>query len=334
MPQGVSLDAVPFVASFLVNRLLLPRRTAEAGYGDSRLRGSLALGLLAAALALVLAPAGARADRVQDLSRALISGKTEKSRISAAVSLGRLKDARALKPLVRALQDDSNVVRALAATGLGHLGDPAALPALQRAGQDRDSTVRRRALDAIAQIRSGSSGATVAARSLATTPARGPNNMANYAIAPHEERPTPQVFVILKSTQDKSMGNTPSKVRQQRAIQMRSLVVDQLRRDQTVTLMASVATEVGIDPYAMDVTIMKLERFERGPFVEVECEIRVAISDRRGKMLSFLTGGAKVQVPRSTFRLQYETQLKREALENAVKSVHGDLIKYLRNRPS
>jgi hypothetical protein len=51
-------------------------------------------------------------------------------------------------------------------------------------------------------------------------------------------------------------------------------------------------------------------------------------------MLSFLTGGAKVQVPRSTFRVQYEPQLKREALENAIKSVHGDLVKYLRNRPS
>lgn len=289
-------------------------------------------GLAAAVLALVLAPASAHADKVSDLSRALATGKTEKARISAAVSLGRLKDPRALKPLVRALTDESNVVRALAATALGHLGDPAALPALQRAGRDGDMTVRRRALDAIAQIRQGASaGAPVAARSLAPMPARG---MANYAIAPREERPSPQVFVVLKSTQDKSMGNTPSKVRQMRAVQMRSLMVDQLRRDQAVTLMSSVAAEVGIDPYAMDVTIMKLERFERGPFVEVECEIRVAISDRRGKMLSFLTGGAKVQVPRSTFRVQYETQLKREALENAVKSVHADLVKYLRNRPS
>ncbi len=291
--------------------------------------------MLAATIALVLAPASAHADKVSDLSRALVSGRTEKARISAAVSLGRLKDARALKPLIRALSDESNVVRALAATALGHLRDPAAVPALQRAARDGDMTVRRRAQDAIALIRSqGSPAAQVAARTLAPMPARGTGNMANYAIAPREERSGPQVFVVLKSTQDKSTGDSTSKVRQLRATQMRSLMVDQLRRDQTVTLMSSVATEVGIDPYSMDVTIMKLQRFERGPFVEVECEIRVAISDRRGKMLSFLTGGAKVQVPRSTFRLQYETQLKREALENAVKSVHGDLVKYLRNRPS
>jgi HEAT repeat protein len=317
-----------------VNRLLLPRQTVEAGHGVSRLRGSLALGLLVAALALVFGPASARAEKVHDLSRALVSGKSEKARISAAVSLGRLKDARAIKPLVRALSDDSNVVRALAATALGHIGDPAAIPGLQRASQDRDTTVRRRATDAIALIRKSSPGSAAAARSLGLGHGQGQGRMANYAIAPHEQPATPQVFVVLKSTQDKSNGNTPSKVRQLRATHMRTLMMDQLRRDQTVTLMSSLSTEVGIDPYSMDVTIMKLERFERGPFVEVECEIRVAISDRRGKMLSFLTGGAKVQVPRQTFRLQYETQLKREALENAVRSVHGDLVKYLRNRPS
>jgi len=318
-----------------VNRLLLPRRLAEAGHGDSQLRGKLASSLLAATLALLLGGASAHADRIGDLALALTTGKTEKTRISAAVSLGRLKDARSVKPLVRALSDDSNVVRALAATALGHLGDPAALPALQRTSStDSDQTVRRRAVDAIALIRSGASSSAVAARSLAITPARGAGNLANYAIAPREARVTPQVFLVLKSTQDKSLGNAPVKLRQARATQMRTLILDQLRRDQTVTLMSSLAAEVGVDPYAMDVTIMKLERAERGPFVEVECEIRVAVSDRRGRMLSFLTGGAKVQVPRSTFRVQYEPQLKREALENAVKSVHGDLVKYLRNRPS
>jgi hypothetical protein len=317
-----------------VNRLLLPRPIAQAGQGERRLRRILARSLLATALALLLAPASAHADKVGDLSRALVSGKTEKARISAAVSLARLKDARALKPFIRALSDESNVVRALAATALGFLGDPAALPALQRAARDGDMTVRRRAQDAIARLRRDDTGAPVAARTLAPTPARGGGGMANYAIAPREERPGQQVFVVLKSTQDKSVGNTTSKVRQLRAIQMRSLMLDHLKRDRAVTLMSSVAPDAAVDPYSMDVTIMKLERFERGPFVEVECEIRVAISDRRGKMLSFLTGGAKVQVPRSTFRLQYEPQLKREALENAVKSVHGDVVKYLRNRPS
>jgi hypothetical protein len=311
--------------------LLQQRRTDRAGFGVRRLTGPLCAALVAALLVLVAGTSVAGAEKVHDLSRALLHGKSEKARISAAVSLGRLRDPRSVKPLVRALTDDSNVVRALAATALGQLADREALPALERASQDRDITVRRRASEAIGLIRRENEkkgGRSIAPRS------RG--NMANYSIAPREPRTSgaPQVFVVLKSTTDKSIGDTPSKIRQLRATHMRSLMVDQLKRDTQVTLMASVATELGIEPYSVDVTIQKLERFERGQFVEIECEIRVAISNERGKMLSFLTGGAKVQVPRRTFRAQYEPQLKREALENAVKSVHGDLVKYLRNRPS
>jgi HEAT repeat protein len=95
-----------------VNRLLLPRRSTEADHGDSRLRGKVASSLLAATLALVLGGASARADKVGDLAQALTTSKTEKTRISAVVSLGRMKDARAVKPLIRALSDESNVVRA------------------------------------------------------------------------------------------------------------------------------------------------------------------------------------------------------------------------------
>ena len=45
-----------------------------------------------------------------------------------------------------------------------------------------------------------------------------------------------------------------------------------------------------------------------------------------GGRRSFLTGGAKVQVPKRTFRNSFEPQLKREALENAVKSLRQDLV--------
>jgi hypothetical protein len=51
-------------------------------------------------------------------------------------------------------------------------------------------------------------------------------------------------------------------------------------------------------------------------------------------MLSFLTGGAKVQVPRGTFREHYLPQLRGEAIEGAVRSVHGDLVAFLKKQPS
>ena len=301
------------------------------------LRRRLSILLLAAGLGLGAGAGTARAEKVDDLSNLLVHGKTEKERIAAAVSLGRLRDERALKPLVRALSDESNVVRALAATALGYLDQVAALPALQRASKDRDMTVRRRATEAIAMIRQSASEAGSAGAPSAPVQAARYDKLANYAIAPNEPARTPQVYVLVKSAQDRSSGGAPIKVRQMQASAMRSLMVDQLKRDQQVTLMQAtpaVAAEMGMEPYSLDVTIMKLERMERGAHVEIECEIRIAISDERGKMLSFLTGGAKVQVPRRTFRNAFEPQLKREALENAVKSVHQDLVAYLRNRPS
>ena len=299
------------------------------------LRRRLITILLAAGFGLGAGAGTARAEKVHDLSNLLVHGKSEKERIAAAVSLGRLRDDRALKPLVRALSDESNVVRALAATALGYLDQPAALPALQRASRDPDMTVRRSATEAIATIRRSAS-ATGGAAAPAPVQAARYDKLANYAIAPHEPARTPQVYVMVKSAQDKSVGSAPGKVRQMQASTMRSLMVDELKRDQQVTLMQAtpVTVEAGNEPYSIDVTIMRLERMERGAHVEFECEIRVAVSDERGKMLSFLTGGAKVQVPKRTFRNAYEPQLKREALENAVKSVRQDLVAYLRNRPS
>jgi hypothetical protein len=299
------------------------------------LRRRLITILFAAGLGLAAGAGTARAEKVHDLSSQLVHGK-EKERIAAAVSLGRLRDDRALKPLVRALSDESNVVRALAATALGYLDQAAALPALQRAAKDSDRTVRRRATEAIASIRQGASAGATAAARVPVLAARY-DKLANYAIAPHEPARTPQVYVMVKSAQDKSIGSAPVKVRQMQANAMRSLIVDELRRDQQVTLMqgtAAAAAETGMEPYGIDVTITRLERIERGAHMEIECEIRVAVSDDRGKMLSFLTGGAKVQVPKRTFRNAYEPQLRREALENAIKSVHQDLVAYLRNRPS
>ena len=94
------------------------------------------------------------------------------------------------------------------------------------------------------------------------------------------------------------------------------------------------ADSLALAHHSVDLSITKLDRVVRGRYIEIECEIRIAISNERGKMLSFLTGGAKVQVPRVGFRTQYLPQLRQEAIENAVKSVHQDLLSYLRRSQS
>ena len=59
------------------------------------------------------------------------------------------------------------------------------------------------------------------------------------------------------------------------------------------------------------------------------CELRLSISDQRGRMLSFLTGGVAVQVPQRTFRYEYEPQLQKEALAGAAEKINRDLMAYL-----
>lgn len=299
---------------------------------------SRAAALVAVGLALAVFLGGAhsaRADRVHDLSHALVHGKRATTRISAAESLIRLRDPRSLKSLVRALRDPNHRVRALAASALGRLGVVDALPALEGARRDTSITVRRNAIAAIESIRARQD---EAARKLAAVDI-APRHAAAIAGSPlvtpeaDEEIPAPQrLYVMLKSAIDKSSGAGP-KARLARASHMRSLMADHLEQTRNVTLIPSRARALTVDPYAIDLTMVKLSRVERESNIEVECEIRVAISTPQGKMLSFLTGGAKVQVPRATFREQFLPQLRREALEGAVRSVHRDLIEHLAKLP-
>ena len=312
----------------------------------SRRPGGVTAPALGLALVVALVAGGghpARAERVHDLSRALVHAKREKTRIAAAASLGQLRDPRAREPLIRALRgDSSHVVRGMAATALGSLGDPAALPALERARRDRSRAVRLRVLVALSRIRDRQTapahveavdapGRGAAAAAAAPAPPRRAGGPAGYSFA---ARAAPaaapdKVYVILKSASDKSAGSADRAVREKRATRMRSLMARQLQQSQDVTLLASMARAPSVEPYFVDLTVVKLDHVERGPNVEVECEIRAAISTREGKMLSFLTGGAKVQVPRTTFRAEFLPQLHGEALEGAVRSVHRDLVAHL-----
>src|SRR3569623_1857800 len=97
------------------------------------LRGGMRV--LALITVMVMCGRFAHADRVGDLT-AMLSSSSEKTRISAVVSLAKLGDKRALKPLVTALHDPNAQVRALAATALGKLGHKAALPALTELAQN------------------------------------------------------------------------------------------------------------------------------------------------------------------------------------------------------
>src|SRR5262245_6363895 len=102
--------------------------TASARGGPS----SVAAVASAVVFALIVHATPARADRVDDLTKNLEKDKDEKTRISAAVALGSMKqDPRIVPALIHALKDDSAVVRGLAASALGHQGDTSAIDALE-----------------------------------------------------------------------------------------------------------------------------------------------------------------------------------------------------------
>lgn len=70
----------------------------------------------------------------------------------AAVVLGKIKDPRAVDPLITALKDADSGVRGKAAVALGKIGDPRAVGPLITALKDADNSVCTKAAEALVKI--------------------------------------------------------------------------------------------------------------------------------------------------------------------------------------
>jgi hypothetical protein len=267
----------------------------------------------------------AHADRIGDLT-AMLSSSSEKTRISAVVSLAKLGDKRVLKPLVTALHDPNPQIRALAATALGKLGHKAALPALTEMAQnDADTAVRARAAEAAAMVAKANHIASDLPSS--TKQAR---HTSGFGHSPHAVADKPDLYVLVKGTNDDSPGKADKLTRKMNADILRQVFVDELKTAPQVTTTASVAQRWGLDARHIDLSVVKMEVVQNGGYVEMQTELRLAISDDTGKMLSFLSGGAKVQVPRSKFNQSALPMLRRDALEGAMRGMFDKLLAHLR----
>jgi hypothetical protein len=292
----------------------------------------------------------ARADRIDDLSK-MLESSSEKTRLSAVVSLARLADKRALKPLVVALHDPAAGVRAIAATALGHLHHKAALPALRSAATDDvDDGVRTKAREATIEVAKANQvpdelpqlaaktdaqpEATAVAKPEATAVAKPEAPVqarhAGFGRSPHAVEDRPDLYVMIKSSSDDSPGHADKAVRKTHADIVRQTLVDSFKAAPQVTLTAEDAQRWGLDPRAIDLSVTKMDVQTEGGYVEIAAELRLAISDDTGKMLSFLSGGAKVQIPASRFKAQQLPNLRREALEGAMKGMFEKLLAHLR----
>ncbi|HUJ58529.1 MAG TPA: HEAT repeat domain-containing protein [Kofleriaceae bacterium] len=277
--------------------------------------------------------APARADRIAELDHQLASS-SEKTRLAAVVALARIGDKRALKPLVAALRDPSAEVRAIAATALGHLGHKAALPSLRNlASDDTDETVRDKARQAaIAVARANdlpdSLPAPVAAE---PAPAARPGHHASgFGHSPHAVDDRPDLYVLVKSSSDESPGRADQITRKANAEVVKQALLDSLRDAPQVTTTEAEAQRWGLDPRHIDLSVVRMDVVQSGANVEVHAELRLAISDDSGKMLSFLSGGAKIEVPRAKFDPRYLTQMRKDALEGALRGLFDKLLAHLR----
>ncbi|MEO7735172.1 MAG: hypothetical protein ABIY55_29730, partial [Kofleriaceae bacterium] len=121
--------------------------------------------------------------------------------------------------------------------------------------------------------------------------------------------------------------------RKQNAEVVKAALLDSFKTAPQVTMTASDAQRWGLDPRTIDLSVVKMDVETNGSYVEIAAELRLAISDDKGKMLSFLSGGAKVQVPADKYQAQYLPSLRKEALESAMQGMFAKLLAHLRAQP-
>jgi len=279
------------------------------------------------------APAHAES-RVAALTKTLTTSSSDKARIAAVAALARLNDRTALKPLVSALTDPNPQVRALAATALGRLGHKAALPALKAAADDSDTTVSERAKEAaIAVAKANKLPDPWPVAAVAVTPqARKHGGRAGFGRQAHAVENHPDLFVTINSSADDSPGKADKVARKQHSEILKQTLAASFKATPLVTTIAEDAQRWGLDPRHLDLSVTKLDVVQSGQFIEIEAQLRLAISDENGKMLSFLSGGAKVQIPKRTFNAKYLPSLRKEAIENAMRGMFDKLLNHLRDK--
>lgn len=257
------------------------------------------LGFLAGGLGAL---SEARADKVDRLIDQLRGASSYKVRLSAALSLTKLGDPRAIPALARALRDREKTIRGVAAAGLAKVVDErtpkkrraAVLRALRRTiKSDKNSFVRRQAQKAYNRIESlGSS-----------------------------EGGRGSVFVDVGSMGDKTGKNGALRTL------MRTTVAKTFRsKAQTVQLRLPGGSQPSrkslreMNAFHVDGTITALEVSSSGRSSEVACKVSMLIATYPEKsMFGFLNGGARVTTGSSSRDVEF-------GKKDCVEAVIADLV--------
>ncbi len=268
-----------------------------------------------------------RADQISELT-AMLSSSSDKTRISAVTALAHLGDKRALKPLVTALHDPSAQVRKLSATALGKLGHKAALPALRTTStDDTDDSVRAAARIAATQVAKANNIALEVTPSAPGSTAEARGGRPGFGHSPRPIEGRPDLYIVMNSSSDDSPGKHDKAARKVHGEVLKASLASHLGRVASVTMAATDATKWGLDPLHVDLSVVKMEVNITGGTVEIDAQLRLAISDDKGKMMSFLSGGAKTK---SAYSANNLPNLRKAALENALDGMFDKLLAQLR----
>jgi hypothetical protein len=262
--------------------------------------------LLAATAIVALAGlfARARADKIDDLTRALMQDPSYKVRVQAALVLGKLNDRRAVPALIQALKDENESVRGVAATSLGRIGDRSAANALLQATNDPSEFVRSQSKKAL-ELVSGGGSVTIAPRAGAK-------------------------FYLAVGFQGGGKGGP----------QYNQIVRDALTRELSklpqVTLSvgggsspsAQLLTQNHLRGYYVDGNIQRLSSSNQGGTSQVDCDLKAFVATYPDKSIKMMaTEGASLQ---SGSGPGEDLSAKKDCLAAAVEAVREDVGKFLR----
>lgn len=291
--------------------------SGRAWYRRQRVGLTWLTGLLCA---LVLLLDGPRTGRLADLGlpRAHAVGrrstleatlKTDRSRQErrrAAVELGELGDTDAVPALILAMfADRDESVRGACAESLAALAERSALPALRAATKDESGLVRRLASAAVKRL----------------------------SPAAHTGGGKRVTVVVGRSASKAKSGTLPDipKV-------LRDAVIKEMRSATELDVIEDLESASGTSAgFTVDSSVIKLSRLTTpAGELEVSCDVSMIIAAWPGRnVVSMVTGGASVIGPRgpSTKPTRaFIESLETEAVQQAVKETHSNVMTYLRTQ--
>lgn len=248
------------------------------------------------------------ARRETELASALATARDERTRLVAAVALGKMGGPRAAAALTGALRDPSARVRGVAATALGHMAadvGPSTRAALGALSRDPVLDVRERARVALAALDGPvQASAPITPASGFVVPKEAPRRSGNGATG-----------VVVRA-------GSSGRARPSHGLTLVRALRAELARQPGIVLDAPAADRA----FVIDGVITRLDRVMGRPWVEVTAEVKLTVSTGDGRIVGMVSGRATVQTPRSHYRPTMDASLETDALENAVRGANQNVL--------